>query len=69
MEDLTQSVKRTWSICIARAWRGLARDRRYRRYLLDPEWRQRSFALSLPRIWLAYETGAMRYGLFTAVKA
>lgn len=67
-EDLTPQVWRTWSVCIGRAVSGLARRAEYRRYLLSPRSRQRVFALTLPRIWLAYRTGAMRYGMFVARK-
>lgn len=68
-EDLSEKVKRTWSICIARVFKGLATDTRFRRFLLDRGKHNREFALTLFRIWLAYRTGAMRYGLFTAVKS
>ena len=40
----------------------------YRHYLLDARSKNRIFALNLPRIWLAYATGSMRYGLLTAHK-
>ena len=65
-QDLTRSVRKTWRICMGRlAWKLLA-DGRYRQFLLDPAKASRRFALSLPRIYLAYWTGAMRYGVFTA---
>jgi tocopherol O-methyltransferase len=67
-EDLTRQVKRTWSIGIARALGLLRRDRELRRYLLSAGSRNREFALSPLRIWLAYRTGAMRYGLFVAAR-
>ena len=35
-------------------------------FLLDPANSDRSFAVTLLRILIAYRTGAMRYGLFTA---
>ncbi len=63
-EDLSSRVKATWSICARRVAARLWRDRRYRRFLASPLSRNRSFALTLPRMWLAYETGALRYGLF-----
>lgn len=66
--DLSAQVRRTWTICAGRvAWMLLA-DRRYRRYLSDARAKNRIFALSLLRIWAAYRTGSMRYGLLLAHK-
>jgi tocopherol O-methyltransferase len=66
--DLSAQVRRTWTICAGRvAWMLLV-DRRYRRYLLDARAKNRIFALSLLRIWTAYRTGSMRYGLLLAHK-
>ena len=69
-EDLTRRVKRTWSVCIRRSLWRVCRDRRLREYLLAPAHRSRNrdFLRALFRIRLAYETGAMRYGLFAAVR-
>lgn len=67
-EDLSPKVKRTWSLCAGRVAKKLLACSHYRRYLLDARSRNRIFALSLPRIWLAYATGSMRYGLLTACK-
>jgi tocopherol O-methyltransferase len=67
-EDLTRQVKRTWPIGIARTLGLLRRDRELRRYLLSARSRNREFAMSPLRIWLAYRTGAMRYGLFVATR-
>ncbi|AUW60027.1 SAM-dependent methyltransferase [Sphingobium sp. SCG-1] len=64
-EDLSTSVPRTWSICLGRLLRGLVRDEALRRQVLRS--RNRLFALSVPRLMLAYRTGAMRYGIFTFV--
>ncbi len=68
VEDLSQQVKKTWPLCAWRTIKGLARDRSYRRFLLSPENPDRIFALTLFRIWMAYETGSMRYGLMTATR-
>jgi tocopherol O-methyltransferase len=65
-EDLSAKVRHTWSLCAGRVAKKLLTQAHYRRYLLDARARNRIFALSLPRIWLAYATGAMRYGLLTA---
>jgi tocopherol O-methyltransferase len=67
-EDLSARVRRTWALCTGRVARKLLTHRRYRRYLLDARARNRIFALSVPRIWIAYLTGSMRYGLLTAHK-
>ena len=68
LDDLSRQVRRTWSICLRRLARRLCTDGRYRRFLLDPNRESRSFALSMPLLWLAYRTGAMRYVLLTARK-
>jgi tocopherol O-methyltransferase len=67
--DLSVQVRRTWAICAARVARMVLLDRRYRHYLRNARARHRIFALSLPRIWVAYATGSMRYGLLVATKA
>ena len=68
VEDLTVAVKRTWPKCARGVGARLLRDSRYRRFLFDRASRNRVFALTLLRIWAAYETGAMRYLLFVAHK-
>ncbi len=67
-EDSTSRVKRTWSICIRRVLARLCSDGRYRRFLWSGSSRNRTFAVTLLRMWLAYKTGAMRYGLFACTK-
>ncbi|WP_306232745.1 class I SAM-dependent methyltransferase [Agrococcus beijingensis] len=66
-EDVSRRVARTWTICTRRLLRSVIVDRDTRRLAL--EGRNRVFALSFPRLILAYRTGAMRYGIFTLVKA
>ncbi|WP_114945590.1 SAM-dependent methyltransferase [Microvirga calopogonii] len=68
IENLSAKVKRTWTLCSGRVARKLLTRAEYRRYLLNAHSRNRVFALSLPRIWLAYTTGSMVYGLLTAHK-
>ncbi len=68
-EDLTPHVWRTWWLCLVRAVKGIATNRAYRDFLLDPASSDRSFAITLLRILWAYRSGAMRYGLFAARKA
>lgn len=65
-EDISRAVRRTWSICARRFVAKLATDGSYRRLVRNG--RERLFALSLPRLILAYRTGAMRYGVLTFSK-
>jgi tocopherol O-methyltransferase len=67
-QDLTDRVRRTWPIVVWRFIRRLALSRRYRSFLLDSSRRNRVFSLTIARIWAAYWTGAMRYGLFRFTK-
>jgi tocopherol O-methyltransferase len=67
-EDLSARVRRTWALCTGRVARKLLTHPRYRRFLLNAHARNRIFALSVPRIWIAYLTGSMRYGLMTGYK-
>jgi tocopherol O-methyltransferase len=63
-EDLSGRVWRTWLVVLRRLPGVLLRDPRlFARLLRSPD---RVFALSLVRIPVAYRTGAMRLGLFTA---
>ena len=67
-EDLSLRVRGTWGVCAARLARKLFVDRSYRRFLRDARAGNRIFALTLLGIWLAYQTGSMRYGLLVARK-
>lgn len=67
-DDLTRRVEKTWLICMTRLARAVLQQPTYRRYLLDATRSDRRFPLTMLRIWLAYRTGAMRYGLFVAQK-
>jgi len=64
-EDISQAVKRTWTICTKRLIGAIFGDAAMRRAVFKA--RHRRFARSLPRLILAYRTGAMRYGIFTLV--
>ncbi|NNC90243.1 MAG: methyltransferase domain-containing protein, partial [Akkermansiaceae bacterium] len=61
--DLTLEVERTWWIIARRLLAGLLTRRRYISFLLNRAFRERVFLFTLPRLMLAYRTGAMRYGL------
>lgn len=64
--DLSRDVGRTWGVSLRRIAERVARDPQARRYLLDPQKSERRFALTVARMWLAYRTGALAYGVFTA---
>lgn len=67
-EDLSQSVKRTWPSCAVRFATRLLHDPRYLRFLVNRHRRNRTFGLTMLRIWLAFQTGALRYGVLSGVK-
>jgi tocopherol O-methyltransferase len=67
-QDVSRQVKRTWPICAGRVVRGLFREPAYRQFVLRSRSSNKIFALTLLRIWLAYELGCMRYGILTALK-
>ena len=66
--DLTRQVKKTWTLCSRRVAGRFLIDAAFRRQLADRRFSNRDFAKTVFRIWLAYQTGSMRYGLFSAVK-
>jgi tocopherol O-methyltransferase len=67
-EDLSRAVARTWTICTRRVLTALATRPSYLRWMLRRGETERVFALTVPRIALAYRTGAMRYVLFSFAK-
>lgn len=64
-EDVSRNVRRTWAVCAGRLMNRIATSSYYRRLIVSRRTRNRSFLLSLPRLMVAYRTGAMRYGVFT----
>jgi tocopherol O-methyltransferase len=66
--DMTHSVRKTWSLCARRVIKRYFSDPQFRRMLTDPHFANRVFAKTVFRIWLAYQTGSMRYGCFSARK-
>ena len=65
-EDVSRRVARTWAICALRLVKDLLLNRETRRLAFGA--RNRIFLLSIPRLILAYRTGAMRYGIFKLSK-
>lgn len=68
-DDLSARVSRTWWICARRLAARIATDTYYWRLATSRRTRNRAFLLTIPRLMLAYRTGAMRYGLFVWTKA
>ena len=66
--DLTRNVKKTWNVCALRVIARFFQDASFRRVLFDRRLANRIFAKAVFRIWLAYQIGAMRLGLFAAQK-
>ena len=67
-QDVTRQVERTWPAIVRRLIVKLATEPRYARFLVDRHAHNRVFALTILRIWIAYRTNAMRYGILTFVK-
>lgn len=64
-EDVSRQVRRTWQESTVGMLRHAARHPSALRFLASGA-SNRVFALTVPRIWLAYLLGSMRYGIFTA---
>jgi tocopherol O-methyltransferase len=67
-DDVSRNVSRTWSICLRRLFIRLLVDPRLLRILTGGAKDCRDFAKALPRLWLAYRVGAIRYVIYTACK-
>jgi tocopherol O-methyltransferase len=68
VSDISDQVRRTWSICLRRVVGKLVTDGRYRRFILERSAENRVFALTLGRLLLAYRTRSMRYCLLVLRK-
>ena len=68
VSDLTKQVKKTWGVCARRVIARFLRDPSFRLVLRDPRFTNGIFAKTVFRIWLAYQTGSMRYATFAARK-
>lgn len=66
-KDISDSVKKTWSICAYRTAKAFFFDKEFRQMLRDKNASDRIFAKTIYRIWLAYKTKSIRYGLFSGV--
>ena len=66
--DISENVKKTWTICARRTCTHFFSNKKLRQYLLSKNSSDRIFAKTLLRIWAAYKVKSMRYGLFTAKK-
>jgi len=67
-QDVTRQVKKTWPYCAYHFLINLFVKPAYAKFLFNRHSQNRIFALTMFRIWLAYNTGSMRYGIFTALK-
>lgn len=67
-KDYAAQAKRTWPLCALRTVKGFFTKPHYRNFLFSSKNPHRIFALTLFRIWLAYELGVQRYGVFSADK-
>lgn len=67
-EDITEKVKKTWSLCLARCAGRFVTDPKYLKFFLQGTSSNKRFLLSLLRIRAAYETGSMIYGIFKVTR-
>ncbi len=65
VEQLGANVRRTWWICARRLVGRWFSDPCYRRFLIDPNNGNRIFVLTVLRMLVALQTGAMQYALLT----
>ena len=68
VQDVTRQIARTWPMIVRIFLLKLLHKPAYLRFLLDRHAHNRSFALTIVRLWIAFRTGAMRYGVFTLSK-
>lgn len=68
VQDVTRQIARTWPMIVRIFLLKLLHQPAYLRFLLDRHAHNRIFALTTVRLWIAFRTGAMRYGVFTLRK-
>jgi tocopherol O-methyltransferase len=69
VQDVSGQVASTWPRIAGIFLGKLIRNPRYVRFLCNRHARNRVFAVTVFRLWFAFRSGAMRYGVFTFVKA
>ena len=67
-QDVTRQIARTWPMIVRTFLWNLLRKPSYVRFLIDPKAQNAVFALTIVRLWIAFRTGAMRYGIFALTK-
>ena len=67
-QDVTRQIARTWPMIVRVFLWNLLRKPAYARFLLDPRSQNAIFGVTIVRLWVAFRTGAMRYGVFTLAK-
>lgn len=67
-QDVTRQIARTWPMIVRTFVWNLLRKPAYLRFVLDPRSKNAVFGLTIVRLWIAFRTGAMRYGVFTLTK-
>ncbi len=67
-QDVTRQIARTWPMIVRVFLWNLLRKPAYIRFILDPKSKNAIFGFTIVRLWMAFRTGAMRYGVFTLVK-
>ena len=68
-EDLSQKVKKTWSHCALRMMKCLATNPKARELVFNRHRTNGIFAKTVLRLWASYQTGSLKYGIFTAEKS
>lgn len=67
-QDVTRQIARTWPMIVRVFLWNLLRKPAYLRFILNPKSQNAIFGLTIVRLWIAFRTGAMRYGVFTLTK-
>jgi tocopherol O-methyltransferase len=67
-QDVTRQIARTWPMIVRVFLWNLLCKPAYVRFIVDPRSKNAIFGLTIIRLWIAFRTGAMRYGVFTLHK-
>lgn len=68
-QDLTKNIKPTWPMIVRSLLGHLVVHPRAIRQIIAQQTHSLIFAGTVLRLWIAFRTGALRYGVFTLVKA